>query len=118
MEEPIAVDNEATFYLDGNRVKMQLLKEKSTRSIGLVDGNARCYVKFENENGIHRATNSFSLPYRLLKWLEEKNISGIKIVFAGIHYRSVVKDWLTKGEFLYFKKTTEKKLYLKLSEMH
>jgi len=118
MSETITIDRDASFYLDGNSVKMQLYYEHSTRTIGFIDANARCFVKFENQNGIHRATNSFSLPYTLIKWLEDKHISGVKIIYAGIHYRSSIQDWLSKGELLYFKNKAEKKVYLKISEMH
>ena len=115
-DEAITVDRDATYWLEGNSVKMKLFYENRTRTIGVIDPIARAFMKFENMHGLHRETDSFSLPHSLLKWLESKGISGTKIVFEGIHYKALVKTWFEKGIFLYFKNRTEKKLYLKRSE--
>lgn len=117
MEEKIdmiTMDKDADYFIQGNRLMMRLVRNNRDRCIGIVDGNAKLYTKFENDKGLHIKTNSFSLPYSLLKWLKEKGILGVKIIYQGIHYKSLVEDWLNKekGEFLYFKSKAEKKIYL------
>jgi len=70
------------------------------------------YIKYENANGLHQKTDSFGIPYTFLKWLDGHKVKFIKIWFQGIHHDTTVKNWLERGEFLYFKGRSEKRMHL------
>lgn len=71
------------------------------------------YVKYEKEANIHRASDSWSINYDVLKTL----FQGHVIIHTEIgRYNVAAMYAMTQGIFLHFKKAQiEKKIYLKKS---
>ena len=82
-----------------------------TYTIGKIKGHE--FQKFENGKGLHRETNSFGMPFALLKFLEAKGVKYIKIFYGGYWHNTTVENFHKQGFFLYFKGRAEKRIYLK-----
>lgn len=105
----VAADPDISVLLEGDVVKM-IFKNKAYH-FGKIEGGR--FVKWENANGIHKTTDSFGLPNTLFKWLENRPIKFIRIIWGGMHYDTSTENWRAKGFFLYFKGKAEKRIYLR-----
>ncbi len=101
-------DRDLDFRKVGNVV--EILYKGKWRFIGKIF-NAE-FIKFENAHGLHKKTDSFGMPHSFLKWLDNEKIKYIKIWYQGIQHNTTVKEWREKGEFLYFKGNSEKRVHL------
>lgn len=108
------IDRDAEIRQDNDGfIHLSLYGSQKWRIIGRVNRISKYFEKWEHPpHGLHHESDSFSLPYSLLLWLKENKIKGIKIIYENINYVTTVDNWLEKGDFLYFKGRTEKKLYL------
>ena len=97
------------------KIVLNLKSENRSRNIGVLakDGKGGIsYYKEDKESEIFRKTDSWSLNYNVIKFLEENATINIKT--EKFIYRISKSDVIEKGEFLYFKTSgIEKKIYVK-----
>lgn len=114
-EAPIPTnDINLDLSLDNDCVRLRW--NGKTFTIGKIRG--REFEKFENGKGVHVATDSFGMPWALMKFLQAKGVEYIRIFYGGYWYATTVDNFIDKGFFLYFKGTAEKRIYLKRSNFN
>lgn len=105
-------DTNLDLSLDNDCVRLKWNGKVFT--IGKIRGKE--FEKFENGKGVHVATDSFGMPWALMKFLQSKGVLYIHIFYGGYWYNTTVDHFIEKGFFLYFKGAAEKRIYLKRSD--
>lgn len=88
----------------------------NSRRIGYVEKISKgnyLFFKHEKESGIFRKTNSWSIPYCILRCVGKDGVVHYKTEKRT--YKINYKDAMEHGKFLYFKQSnTERKIYVPL----
>lgn len=103
------------FELVGNQIFLQPNKYLRRRNIGslYVKDNRLIYTKRDSNKAIFRKLNAWSFSYDITK-----KVYGVMIISEDKVYKILASKALKVGQILYFKSSTEKKIYVPLSEFY
>lgn len=105
-----ASDPDVDILMEGDLVRMTIPRIQRTITLGKIIGNE--FRRFENGKGVHVASDSFGIPYVLLKFLEAKKVKFMQVHYGGMVYSTTTENWRARGKFLYFKGIAEKRIHL------
>lgn len=90
---------------ENGNITLKLLFENRTRKIGKLKkiNGITTYFKKNRVSNIYKKTNSWGIHWEILDSLEPADIISISDDF-GCYYHILVKDALSCGDFLHFKK--------------